>query len=174
MRTLIIFSLTYILLGCSAAGVVYTADPYKKVNDSYIMMNQGRPIPAERFAKEALVEFTSKNDHFGKGEAHIALGLLYKTSMMKKQSKSISHFKKAIEEFTSANNIANTAKAKFGLANAYAGDNQNDKQCEMYNESLKDYELSIEQNPNTQFKFNPAFSSFGEMVKAFTKEYCKK
>ena len=173
MRVFILLSFILSILGCSAAGVIHSSDPYQKVNNSYAMINQGRAIPAERFAKEALQEFEENNDAFGQGEAHVVLGLLYKSPVMKIQDKSIHHFIKAIESFGSINNYANLAKSKFGLANAYAQNNENKKQCEFYASSIADYKKAKQINPNESFKFNPSFSSFEEMVIAFKKEYCK-
>ena len=64
------------------------------------------------------------------------------------------------------------SKSKFGLANAYGLNNEFKKRCEMYALSIVDYKKGKELNPNSGFRFNPTFSSFEEMVQAFTNEYC--
>ena len=172
MRFIIISILLSTIIGCSAAGVVQTNDPYQKVRDAHTMMQQGRGIPAERFATEALTEFTTKGDKFGEGEANVALGLLYKSQLMKNNDKSIKHFKQAINAFESINDYAQLAKAKFGLANAYGSNNQKEELCQMYKESLNDYKTSLITNPNSKFEFNPRFKSFDEMVEGFRSHYC--
>ena len=101
MKYYLITALILSITACSAVGVFHTSDPYQKIKNSHAMMNQGRTIPAERFAKEALHEFEEKNDSFGQGEAHVALGLAYKKLNNKSLDKSIYHFKKAIESFKS-------------------------------------------------------------------------
>ena len=171
MKNILYLIVSSALLGCSAAGVLATNDPYEKLNNSYTMLNQGRLIPAEKLGKEALQQFKVSNDIFGQGEAHTALGAVYKSS--NKPIKSISHFEKAISSFTSLNDFANTSKAKFGLANAYAINNQPVEQCKLYNESLLDYKKGLETNPNMKFQFNPNYSSFEAMVNSFIGEYCK-
>lgn len=36
------------LVGCSAAGVVASSDPQQKLADADALLDQGRPLPAER------------------------------------------------------------------------------------------------------------------------------
>ena len=161
------------LFGCAAAGVVHTNDPYTKVSNSYVMMSHGRPIPAERFAKEALSQFKEQGDIFGQGEAHVALGSLYKSEMMKLDTKSIEHYKQAVNSFKTINDYKNTAKSEFALANAYANIGKNNHQCQMYSKALSSYNVGINENPDISFKINPNFKTFEEMVVAFKNEYCK-
>lgn len=172
MNKIIVLLAIISLVGCAAAGVVYTNDPYQKVSNSYTMMSHGRPIPAERFAKEALEQFKQDQDKYGQGEALVALGLLYKTGLMNKPQESIISFEQAINLFTSIDDFPSLAKTKFALGNAYASINNKEKQCALYSESLNDYEKGKELKPTATFKFNPAFSSFDAMVKAFQEKYC--
>ncbi len=160
------------LMGCAAVGVPHTNDPYQKIKNSHAMMNQGRAIPAERFANEALKEFIEKGDKFGQGEANVVLGILYKSDLKNNNKKSIKHFKKAIKLFKSVKDNSQLAKAKFGLANAYALSNQKQKQCQMYNESLRDYKKGLSTNPKSKFGINHNFQSFEEMVTAYRDQSC--
>jgi len=162
----------FTLFGCSAAGVIYTNDPYQKVSNSYLMMNQGRSFPAEKFALEAVEQFKKENDSFGQGEALVALGLLYKSNLMHKPEESIVKLEQAIKSFQSINDYSSLSKTKFALGNAYANLDQTEKQCLMYSDSITDYEKGKKLNPNASFQFNPAYSSFDEMVKAFASDYC--
>lgn len=40
------------LVGCSAAGVVASSDPQQKLADADALLDQGRPLPAERLIAE--------------------------------------------------------------------------------------------------------------------------
>jgi len=171
MRNIIIILSVIYLSACAAAGVTYTSDPYKKISNAYQMVQMNRYIPAERFAKEALKEFIKTNDKFGQGEAYTALGGLYK-QMFKNQTKAIKNFKNAIKAYQEANNYTMVGKAKFGLANAYHAGNQLDKHCDMYNQSIADYKKGKKLNPKSDFRINPRFTSFEEMVNAFKNKYC--
>ncbi|TNC83168.1 MAG: hypothetical protein C9356_01615 [Oleiphilus sp.] len=173
MHKIALFLFITSLVGCSAAGVIYTSDPYQKVSNSYAMMSQGRPIPAEKFAKEALEQFKEINDVFGQGESLVALGLLYKSNLMQNDQEAVEKFQQAVTLFQSINDYSSLAKTKFALANAYAGLNLKDKQCATYSESLENYAKSKELTPQATFRFNSAYSSFDAMVKDFQKGYCE-
>ena len=170
-KILLLFTVTT-LVGCAAAGVMYTNDPYKKVSNSYIMMSQGRSIPAERFANEAYEQFKQNNDVFGQGESLVALGLLYKSTLKHNITESVAKFEQAVVLFQSINDYSSLAKTKFALGNAYANSEEKEKRCPMYAESLQDYEKAEKLNPEASFKFNPAYPSFDAMVKDFESEYC--
>jgi len=160
------------LVSCAAVGVVYTTNPYQKITNSYIMMSQGRPIPAERFATQAYEQLKQDNDVFGQGESLVALGLLYKSRMKQNLPESVAKFEHAITLFQSINNYSSLAKTKFALGNAYANIEQKEKQCSLYSESIQDHEKAKKLDPEASFKFNPAYPSFDAMVKDFESEYC--
>jgi len=173
------------LVGCSAAGVVHTNDPYKKIDQAYSLMNQGRAIPAERLAKEALSDFTKSNDKFGIAEAHVFFGQFYKHKTYRSYAsyykegneydptsgKSISHSAKAADVYIGIGNYTQAAKAQFALANAYLDSNKQ-KSCELYDESLESYNKGKKLNPRERFNFNPNFKSYEELVNAFKSKYC--
>ena len=183
-RCIIFFSIMAGLLGCSAAGVVYTSDPYKKLNNAYALMNQGRPIPAERSAKEALASYAESNNKAGVAESHIFFGQLYKhksyelfdTSARQineesSRDKSIYHSQKAVDIYTDLGNYTQAAKAKFALANGYV---KKDKAtaCRLYDESVMDFTKGKRLNTTEGFKFNPKFKSFESMVASFKQKFC--
>ncbi|TNC80602.1 MAG: hypothetical protein C9356_12840 [Oleiphilus sp.] len=172
MHKILLLLVVTTLVGCAAAGVMYTNDPYQKVSNSYVMMSHGRPIPAERFANEAYEQFKQNNDVFGQGESLVALGLLYKSSLKRNITESVAKFEQAVALFQSINDYSSLAKTKFALGNAYANSEEKEKQCPMYVESLQDYEKAKKLNPESSFKFNPAYPSFDAMVKDFESGYC--
>ena len=169
MHKIVFFLTITTLIGCAAAGVVHTSDPYQKVSNSFAMMSQGRPIPAEKFAKEAYEQFKLEGDVFGQGESLVALGLLYKSEIIQQNQAAVEKFQQAISLFKSINDYSSQAKTKFALANAYGGLDQKDVQCSLYIESIQDYVLSKKLTPEAAFMFNPAYPSFDAMVKDFQK-----
>jgi len=174
-----------ILSGCAAFGVPYTSDPLTKLSYSYTLMNQGRPLPAEKLANEALESFTKDGNTFGMADVHIFFGQLYKHSSYRSFSKyyeeqgeydptngkAIFHSQEAVELFESIGNFTQTAKAKFALANAYLGSN-NEKACLLYDETLEAYEKGKTVNPGDSFQFNQYYKTFEGLVEAFKGEYC--
>jgi len=172
MHKILMLVVVCTLVGCAAAGVVYTNDPYQKVSNSYIMMSQGRPIPAERFAKEAFEQFKQDHDVFGQGESLVALGLLYKSRLKQDLPESVAKLEQAKDLFQSINDYSSLSKTKFALGNAYANLEQKEKQCSLYSESLQDYEKAKKLDPEASFQFNPAYPSFDAMVKDFKAGHC--
>ena len=170
------------LLGCAAAGVVYTSDPYKKIDNAYSLMRQGRAIPAERLGKEALADFTKSSDKFGIAEAHLFFGQFYKHKTYRAYAsyykdgneydptngKAIFHSAKAVETFINLGNYTQAAKAEFSLANSYIKSDKN-KACQLYDKSLVSYEKGKKLNPGESFWFDPRFNSFEDLVNAYKK-----
>lgn len=161
-----------ILVGCATTGVKHSEEAYKKVVKAYVMMNQGRPIPAERLAQEAFETFEEQGDVFGQGEALVALGLLYKSPLLPDYAQSVARLQQAVALFASIDDYASLAKSKFALGNAFAVAGQKSAQCALYGESLQDYAEAKQRNPDAAFQFNTAYPSFDAMVKDFQAKYC--
>jgi hypothetical protein len=60
------------LLGCAAVGVTSSDDPGNKLVDAGHLIDQGRPLPAERLIHEAIEIYRERDDPHGLG---YALGL---------------------------------------------------------------------------------------------------
>lgn len=70
--------ISFLLSACAGVGLSDSSDPYKKLDFSYLAMDQGRHIPSERYIKQAIKIFKEKNDKAGLAEAYFTYGLFYK------------------------------------------------------------------------------------------------
>jgi len=185
---LVLISLFLIFLqGCSAALVPYTSDPNKKLSYAYSLLNQDRPFPAERLGKESLKDFTDLNDKYGMAEAHTFMASLYKQySIVKnprfhvsypdfdpKNGKVFFHAHKAIDLFLELDQRTQISKVQFVLANFYLVLNNTIKGCELYDQSIVNYQKGISKDPTTGFAISDNFRNFPEMVAAFKHDHCK-
>jgi tetratricopeptide (TPR) repeat protein len=176
-----------VLQGCAAALVPYTSDPDKKLSYAYSLMNQGRIHPAERLGKESLNDFTELKDEFGMAESHVFLASLYKGTANAtnpkfhvkfpdhdpKNGKVILHGTKAIELFIILNDFTQVSKTQFVLANFYLGQDLKEEGCNLYDESINNYNKGIALDPSTGFVIsNPNFKNFPDMVEAFKLDHC--
>jgi len=173
-RISIIIGLVTLLVGCAGIGVKNSPNPDRKLNQAYGAMNQGRFVPARRLISEAIEIFKTKNNKKGMAHGYTAYGVLYKWDPKTFNGKVIGasydlekskeYFKKAIAIFDAEGDTNSSAKASFGLANAY----KTKEACTHYNAALKKF------NPNgPKFPINPRFKDFPTMVKAFKNEFCK-
>lgn len=179
--------ITIILSGCAAALVPYTSDPNTKLRNSYSLLSTGRAIPAEKFAKEALKTFETKNNLEGMAETHVFLGQFYKSQTYRRyekfykdkgsydptNGKSIHHSQLAVDIYSQIKNPTQKAKAKSVLATAYLTEDRN-KACALFDESLEAYEIGKEKTPLESFEYNNYYGSFNGLMEAYKKEYCSR
>jgi len=182
---LLLPSITLMISGCSAFGVPYTSDPYTKIDYGYTLVNQGRALPAEKLAKEALKEFHETGNTRGIAEAHVFLGQFYKSPTYRSYApfykkhdeydpgngKAISHILRAVELYKELNNYTQVAKAKFALASAYLN-NDRLKACEIFDETVMAYKKDKIENPEETFKYNQYYGNFEALVEAFKGKFC--
>ena len=184
---LIIF-VSLLILGCAAAGVPYTSDPSKKLNNAYYLMNsEGRALPAEKLGLEALADFKADNDIYGEAEAEHFLGTFYKSRVYRSYSdfyikhneydptaqKSISHFVNAVQAFERDGDYWGASKSMFAMGNAYATDNDYENACSKYQAALDTYKSDKNIFKGRVHPHNPSYESYEEMIKAFMKGKCK-
>jgi len=73
------------LVGCSAAGVVASSDPQQKLADADALLDQGRPLPAERLIAEAVQRCTAAGDQLCLADAYRGYGLFFMSSALASQ-----------------------------------------------------------------------------------------
>ena len=188
MKLTIISLITLFLLGCSAAGVPYTSDPWTKLNYAYQLMDtQGRGIAAEKLGLEALADFKKSKDIYGIAETQTLLGLFYKNRSYRDHkefyirhneydptaSTSIKHFEEAVKAFEEDGDYWGVSKALFSMGNAYTTDDDYVNACLKYNESLTIYQSDKNVFNGRVHPYNPAFKSFDSMIEAFINKYCE-
>ncbi|HCM1290403.1 hypothetical protein ACJO1Z_23050 [Vibrio parahaemolyticus] len=187
MKPTIISLITFLLLGCAAAGIPYTNDPMTKLNYAYQLMgSQGRGLAAEKLGLEALTELEKSNDIYGVAEAHIFLGLFYKNRSYREHkdfyekhneydptaSKSIKHFELAAKAFEEDGDYWGVSKALFAMGNAYLTDNDKLLGCSKFTQSLEVYKSDKNVFVGRVHPHNPAFETYEAMVKGFIEKHC--
>lgn len=65
------------LVGCSAVGVVASSNPQQKLADADGLLDQGRPLPAERLITEAVHLCTTAGDQLCLADAYRGYGLFF-------------------------------------------------------------------------------------------------
>ncbi|MHC8310935.1 hypothetical protein ACYZUC_15125 [Pseudomonas sp. GT1P32] len=65
------------LAGCSAVGVVSSSDPHQKLADADALLDQNRPLPAERLIVEALAICKTTSDPLCFADAYRTYGLFF-------------------------------------------------------------------------------------------------
>ena len=70
-------SLLSTLAGCSAVGVVSSADPHQKLADANALVDQNRPLPAERLIVETLTICQTTADQLCFADAYRSYGLFF-------------------------------------------------------------------------------------------------
>ncbi len=135
--------LIIIITGCSAAGVIYTSDPGKKLAQANELVLMNRPIPAEKLAKESLKIFTLNKDVFGQSEANFFLGIFYKYKSNWKNvpterflNKSLEHLTSSASGFLSLEENIQASKVLFEIGQAYRALNKLPAACQKYKKSL--------------------------------------
>ena len=127
-------------------------------------------VRAEALATDAYQEFEKTGDRKGLGEATFVLGLVHKSQ--KKTDEAINEFRQALVLFNSIDYYSGIARVKFALGNAFGVIGDTDRKCDMYRQSLIDFETSKATEPNPIFWINPNYTSFEEMVKDFSDRRC--
>lgn len=190
LKSISIYTIIVTLLGCSAAGVPYTSNPYKKISYSHQLMHiEGRGIAAEKLGLEALKEFEKRNDPMGLAESHFFLGQYYKNPSYRLHKnfyekyreydptaeKSISHFRVAKSNYLKAGDYWGASKALFGMANAYATNSDYKSACDKYDESLEMYRSDKNKSKEMGIRhpFNQNFTKYDKMIEAFKDQNCK-
>lgn len=73
------------LVGCSAAGVVASSNPQQKLADADALLDQGRPLLAERLIVEAVQLCTTAGDQLCLADAYRGYGLFFMSSALASQ-----------------------------------------------------------------------------------------
>ena len=176
---IILLFIVSVLSGCSAAGVFYSKDPTRKLQQAYALEAQGRPIPAERLAKESLAIYKEKKDIFGQSEAHAFLGSFYKsksswknTNTDKYLSKALEHFNLSTNRFLSLGENIQASKAYFGLGQTQGLLQRVDLACKNFHKSLS----LIESGKGKDKEFiilNPEYGTAADIYKSNIEAHCK-
>mgnify|MGYP002700118296 CR=1 FL=1 len=156
-----------------------SSDPNTKLGQAYELYEIGRPLPAERIAKEALDIFIEQKDKLGESEANFFLGVFYKYKSGWKNVPEQEYIDKAIEKlklaetgYKSIGENIQASKVTFELGQSYRSKNRIDLTCKYYEESLELYKTG--QGQYKEFRFNPEYNSPIDLINAHVEHVCAK
>lgn len=174
------------LSGCLAFGVPYTSDPNKKLAYAAQLINEDRPLPAERLIVEALETFKANGDKNGIAEAYRLYGLVLliqryvfyqrfgfrdKTvTFDNRYAKSIEYFENAKDFYIEHKDNAKLRIIYLNMAFTYKLMNNRKAACAAFDQSLESYRESLKDDPNTKVNLPTIYKDFPEFVDVARKE----
>lgn len=174
------------LVGCLAAGVPYTSDPYNKLGYAYVMLDECRPHAAKRFIDEVFQKFSNEGNEIGMAEAYHSYGGFYKVFSENPTyskcltgylgsyadpggAKSLSYYQKAVELYEKNNNHLGVSKCYFGIGNLYhRRDNQ--LACSYYDKCIEEFEKARRLDPAVKFPIRSNYRDVYHIVDEFKKD----
>jgi tetratricopeptide (TPR) repeat protein len=193
---LIVFTFGLVTMGCAAALVPATGDPYEKLSHaSRLFDKQERPLPAEKLIIESIQSFEKADDKLGLAHAYRVYGFFFKSQGVEKWEKfyrengfqdesaafdtrllkSIDYFDRSIPLFQNmqAYDIAVNVTLNKGFTLMQL--NENSKACAAFEETLENNRRNIEAHPAAKPEAPAGFSSIEDYVAALqTKINCRK
>jgi tetratricopeptide (TPR) repeat protein len=172
------------LIGCSAAMVPYTSDPERKLGWANVLLDeQNRPLPAERFIREAIAIYQSKNDEIGLGHAYRGYAYFYRSSSVtrwetfyrekgfgdkdvsfgQRFDKSIEYYFKARDIFSKANEFDILSSIDIGIAWASEAKGNLEMACKYLNSSLANNKQHMSTHPDTKVLMGN-FKSYSDLI----------
>ena len=195
LNIIYIFVLIYVT-ACSAVGVPYTSDPYKKLQQATSLYQQyNRPLPAQRLIFEAMETFENNKDELGIAKSYRTYAFFLQSDavgkfepLYRKQGfydksvsfdnryiKAIEYFRKTVTIYKKHSLFDELSNIYMSMANNYAiAQNNNEKACHYLGLTLETHSLFMKNNPGASVVGHPDYSSFSEYINTLKKEYkCK-
>lgn len=187
LKTLILFVLCTILVGCAAMGVLESSDPKIKIRDAYgLFDHQQRPLPAENLIQQAVAIYQSNHDDLGLAEAYRAYGFFFRSAAIEKwhktykasgflesgatyenrYDKSIEYFEKAAAIFEKHQEFHKLTNIYLNMGFTYEFANQPEKACAQYKKSVISNQRHMKEHPDTPIILPQGFSSYEAYVNA--------
>ncbi|MBK8201704.1 MAG: hypothetical protein IPK68_05075 [Bdellovibrionales bacterium] len=146
MKLFIVSSFLLVLVSCMSVGVIESNDPKVKIRDGYSLLQTGRSLPALRLFNEANDILKNQEDESLKAQALVALGDVYKFKDGKSQTDTTYSLSNSVASYEDAAKILSKLKYNqrlsmvyWGIAQAYAEENNSVKSCEYINKAAKAY-----------------------------------
>ena len=170
-----------LLAGCAGVGIVYSSDPYQKLENATVLyQQQDRPLAAKRLILEVIADCEEKNDRLCLATAWATNGFLYQSESAKKWAsiqgdkafpadryiKSTEYFEKAATTFYELKLYDKATNAYFGQGIAFEQAEQKGKACASYAKSLDAYKKNVAQNPNAKPIVPRGYSSYEDFYSA--------
>lgn len=173
------------LWGCSAFGVPATDDPNRKLSYASGLIDDNRPIPAQRLISEALEAFKINGDRMGTAEAYRLYGFLYRSRDIDKfeknfrdggfldktvpldnrYTKSIENFEKAKDIYTQNNKFDKLTNVYLNMGVTYEVMKNKSAACEAFDKSLESNREFLKTDPNVKLDLPTGYTSYEEFIK---------
>lgn len=111
----------FVVLGCSAVGVIESSDPDIKIEQAYALMNVGRALPAQRLFKEAIDIAKERKDRYLEARAIVGLGDLYRNAQYGVDKQNLTNYKLSTEKYDEAARVYTEIGFNKGATMAYLG-----------------------------------------------------
>ena len=180
------------VVGCAAAGVVYTSDPAKQLSNAVGLFDiQGRPLPAEQIIVDAIETYKKSDNQAGIAEGYRVYGLFFRSrslaqpayaehyrekGFLDKDASYETRYERSLYYFGMAESIYKANGQDDRLSNVYflMGDVsilQGDKNaaCHYFDESIAAHMKFLEANPGTSV--DPGAEKSFEKSLASAKKY---
>lgn len=187
MSKVFLIAMVLILFGCAAAGIPFTSDPKKKLQQSEQLLGLNRPIPAQKLIHEALDEYKKNNDEIGMAYSYQALGIFYQSQSYHQNKeffekfneydptyeKSIENLKQAIKLFDKNSEYFSASNAAWNLAGSYQQQRNKEEACNAFDMSLDYHNQGKEIDPEkaASASLPKGFSSMKDVVNTFKSNY---
>ena len=168
------------LSACAGINVIETSDPNVKLQQSKQMIQQGRPLMADRLILQAIELYKKNNNSLGVAEAYFSYAALYREDSIKSYKsiydptfqKSINSYQEAIIWFKKAKSEIGVAKTLASIGMIYGSRGDFEKTCSYLIESQNIYNTgksngTITKDPEI---LSPNFSDFDAVIKQLLKQ----
>ncbi|MEW6997477.1 hypothetical protein AADZ86_07220 [Colwelliaceae bacterium BS250] len=179
-----IISLIFIvslLSGCSAAGILYTSDPFEKVSNASYLISVNRTLPARKFLLEVMEDINTSETKDEKltGFTYRALGFLLSSSTYQNYRKEKDNYTtpydgdemRGIEFYNKATDVLVKNKFYFEASNvawlkhiSYENQNDNFQACEQLRIAVKYNKLGLKNNPLVNASYSEGHQSFDDEI----------
>lgn len=166
-----------LLFGCASVGLISSDDPDKKLSDAGHLIDQGRPLPAERLIHEAIAVFRERDDPQGLGYAYGLYGEFLRSNVIIKAEVSylrdgfrdktvtmsnrfdksaeytkmgISQYELAIDRLSRSEKYDALTNAHLHLAWLHQQLMQKEEACRNFQKTLDAYALNMQRNPHAK------------------------
>ena len=185
MKKLAVVLVALLLFGCSAAGVMSTNDPKRKLSNAMQLLNNNRPIPAQRLILQTMTHYQKSNDEVGIAHAHKAYGQFYMSKAYHANKeyfqkyneydgtyeKAVISYKKSLDLFTKNKEYFEASNSAWNLAGSYQYQKNKPQACEAFDLSLTLHKKGKKLFPNKTTSLPPGFTSMDDVVSTFKKNY---
>ena len=181
------------LTGCAGVGIMYSSDPYQKLNNATVLYKQeNRPLAANRLIKEVIDTCEQSKDQKCLANAWVTYGYLLRSESAAqweneygkgafpadRYDQSATYFGKAATTLIELKAYGNAANAYLDQAASYELANRTTEACASYLKTLdpfnKNYDQFLTNHPDAKPYAPPGYTSYEEMIKAERKRIgCK-